>query len=969
MRFNKLLAISAVSFLMMPVAHAASHCLKGTFSVGANPYWTPGQLTIANQCDSTQSLDQQPISFVSQNSDGKPVLGVQTFYGWPNGSSNFTYKTVAQNNVATAILHGSVAAKASVTLSFGVGGLGDSSFDVGTAQNSLTIGGSGPTPANGEIDVTVDPSGAAGNTQADEIKVEGSKESQPHIITVTNWNATTKYALKDLPHDTYVVTIAPLQNGSIGVAKPASVIVDSATPQTVDVSYESHTQNCFSGKLSGFDANLWYTKPELTVTNVCASAQNLNGVQVSFTSRTINNGPVAEQAIWGDWPYTSTAFTHDSNNKATATLKNANNSQLAPGQSVHLHFGIEPNGAVFDSAEAISTLRIGNGGPTPIPVNDGIIDVTVDPSGIANEGEVGEIKITGSKATTEPKTIEVKNWSKLTDYQFIGLPHDTYTVSVLPVKDSKDDYTGYADPASFTLNSPITQLVKVNYRPLPASGSLQLELGAAPMKNAAGPVAVKVEDDTTQQDWTKQLNWNSDTVFQDLPAGAGNHYTVTMSDVTNGLQTASAATVWHPLVVKNTVTPVQLSFLPPVNNPTQTVTFNLSGLPSDTTASLDIKDIYTNDFAKASLSNGETTEQLPIDDTFTVNAVAKSLPVSIHPQNFTLSASTQPPVVTVQFSNTPPAANKFVVYWGGWNGGTYNLENLTKTVNVLNLAFANINSNNQVDTSVSGYISNVPAQGSQMWPSYVSWTAYKYHHPDTKVLLSIGGATFSSIWATQLTPATVATMAQNIVTVVDTQYPAYSGNFAYPADLLGNVEMNGVDLDVEAGGRVSPVIATNVIALIKAMKQDFIAQGHPDKLITLAGFSVGADPDDSSCTSPGSIHCGEDVPILQGAGNDLNWVNVMAYDAGMDYATSKYQLAMANYASYVGKAKTILGLDLQSQWQVPIPETPAQLMAKAQWALANGYAGAMLWGVNIINNPATEQSYVDAISQAFHSLF
>lgn len=80
-----------------------------------------------------------------------------------------------------------------------------------------------------------------------------------------------------------------------------------------------------------------------------------------------------------------------------------------------------------------------------------------------------------------------------------------------------------------------------------------------------------------------------------------------------------------------------------------------------------------------------------------------------------------------------------------------------------------------------------------------------------------------------------------------------------------------------------------------------------DKLITMATFSVGADPVDD-CTAPGSVHCGEIIDLLTQFGCFLDIVNVMAYDAGADWAENKYQIAMENYFALVGE-KAVLGLD------------------------------------------------------------
>jgi len=305
------------------------------------------------------------------------------------------------------------------------------------------------------------------------------------------------------------------------------------------------------------------------------------------------------------------------------------------------------------------------------------------------------------------------------------------------------------------------------------------------------------------------------------------------------------------------------------------------------------------------------------------------------------------------------ANNKFVVYFGGWEGSEFDLNSkLAANVTAVNLAFANITSQYQVDTAASGYLTNIPAPNIQLQPTYINWTTYKYHHPNTKIILSVGGATYSSIWTQILTPNSADTIARNIAKIVNQTYPAYKNQFSYPSDLLDNVTIDGVDIDAETGDvRLSETIANNVIALITDLRKYL----QPGKLITLAGFSVGADPIDN-CTVPGSVHCGENISILQQAGNLLDWVNVMAYDAGKDYATSKYQIALANYTKYLGYEKTVLGLDIQNQWP-GFQETAAQLADKATWQRQHQFGGVMFWGVNVNNTPNQEKTYVDAISE------
>ncbi len=302
------------------------------------------------------------------------------------------------------------------------------------------------------------------------------------------------------------------------------------------------------------------------------------------------------------------------------------------------------------------------------------------------------------------------------------------------------------------------------------------------------------------------------------------------------------------------------------------------------------------------------------------------------------------------------SSSRFVVYWAGWTGSMYDLSKLNSKANVLDLAFANY-INGKIDTSASGYLL-FEQKGTRPWPSYLNWTRYAAQHPQSKIILSLGGATYGQIWETlaNASPDKIKQMAEVIANALNAKYYVYSGPDNDPKKTDKTVALSGIDLDVEAGGaRISDNASRAVVQLIKDLKPLI-----PGKLITFAGFSVGADPV-GACTVPGSAHCGEDLYILQNAGQYLDWVNVMAYDAGQDYATSKYKIAMDNYNKLIGKNKTVLGLDLQPQWGLSQPETSQQLADKAAWEKSQGDGGAMLWAV--INGSGDPYQYVDAIAE------
>jgi hypothetical protein len=68
--------------------------------------------------------------------------------------------------------------------------------------------------------------------------------------------------------------------------------------------------------------------------------------------------------------------------------------------------------------------------------------------------------------------------------------------------------------------------------------------------------------------------------------------------------------------------------------------------------------------------------------------------------------------ITVKFAN-PATRQQFAAYWAGWTGDQHDLSTSYSDIGLttLYLAFADYSSG-KIDTSISGYICEVPAEGS-----------------------------------------------------------------------------------------------------------------------------------------------------------------------------------------------------------------------------------------------------------------
>ena len=698
----------------------------------------------------------------------------------------------------------------------------------------------------------------------------------------------------------------------------------------------------------------------LTITNHCQKAIDMRGTMVQFDANTALNG-----GFWGDF----NPLAYPSNPILTATAQGDHyvvsgvlnfpegnkwwkpNTVLSEGSTITMSFSVKPS-------DTLSNFNVYASGPTP-PVQKGEIDFALPkaPSGIT--GHVPAITVKQDHGSYQT-TIKDASWGQ-TNYALKSVPYGDYTISVANAQDgSGDSYVGHAQPNHLVIQNAQGMPVAISFTPAPATGAIVVDLPQqAVVKDAAKPV-LHIKDVTAHKDMPDvTLAWNHKTTIADLPAG--DTYALSTDDIVGQYDQYMPA--FTPgadvVVVKNTSKSVTLHYQhTPIK--TERVSVDVTGLPkAKDKVTFTFTDQLHHTYQSAAVGNGHTKAlmHLPVGREYnataqTITVDGKSYSPTLTPAHFAVSDKP----VHLQAKYQANSYN-FVAYWTGWSA--YELTDLAKTkVNVVDLSFANVlqqGSDYVVDTSVSGYIADVPKVGSQMWPSYVAWTKYAYDHPNTKFMLSVGGATFSAIWTNVLTQESAMPIAKAIVAKLKTEYPVYSGNFANQKDQLGIVHLAGVDIDAEAGGqRLNSTIAANVSLLINDIKQL-----DPTTLVTFAGFSVGADPE-GACTVSGSVHCGEDLPIFKAVGHHLDWVNVMAYDAGEDYAKFKYQEAMQNYANAVGKDRAYLGLDLQPQWDVPHPETPEELATKAKWAVDNGYGGIMFWA--IMQNSPGPYVYLDTIS-------
>ena len=337
-----------------------------------------------------------------------------------------------------------------------------------------------------------------------------------------------------------------------------------------------------------------------------------------------------------------------------------------------------------------------------------------------------------------------------------------------------------------------------------------------------------------------------------------------------------------------------------------------------------------------------------------------------------------------------PRAVSYLTSWGGV--GVESVETLKEvTANTLLLSFGGWDENGNISTS-----DNIAAMPSyDPWfvqaSAYSAWSQLKLEQPNKKIMVAFGGEKYESIWSYLESPQTRENLAQNMVKLLNTNFPVYKKNLK-PGEMVGEclytnwegqcdmgvnqlagtVQLDGVDFDFEKVARLTPEENDNVLAVAKRVRELLNASGSK-KLISLTTYHVGADPD--ACQSnqvtdncsfiedSRSSHHGEALPLLTKGKDVFDFFNVMAYDAGTRF---KYDVAMANYARAIGdKKKIVLGQTINDQWgpEGRFVESRDTNVKRAGWQAENGYGGFFIWTLGYNNQQLSLSQQVDYFNE------
>lgn len=335
-------------------------------------------------------------------------------------------------------------------------------------------------------------------------------------------------------------------------------------------------------------------------------------------------------------------------------------------------------------------------------------------------------------------------------------------------------------------------------------------------------------------------------------------------------------------------------------------------------------------------------------------------------------------------------AVSYLTSWGGIGAGSVETLKDVKA-NTLLLSFGGWDANGNLSSSDN--IVSMPTYDP--WyiqaSAYSGWSGLKLAQPGIKMMVAFGGETYESMWAYLASPQTRENLAQNLVKMLQTNYPVYQKNLK-PEEmagkclhtnwsgacdmgvnqLAGTVQLDGIDFDFEKVARLTPEENDNVLAVAKRVRELLNASGSK-KLISLTTYHVGADPAEcqsnqvtENCSfteSSRSNHHGEVLPLLTKGKDVFDFFNVMAYDAGPNF---KYDVAMANYARAVGdKSKIVLGMTINSQWgpEGRFVESRQTNVNRAGWQAENGYGGFFIWTLGANDQQHSLSQQVDYFNE------
>jgi len=217
-------------------------------------------------------------------------------------------------------------------------------------------------------------------------------------------------------------------------------------------------------------------------------------------------------------------------------------------------------------------------------------------------------------------------------------------------------------------------------------------------------------------------------------------------------------------------------------------------------------------------------------------------------------------------------------------------------------------------------------------------TALKAKNPNTKTLVAVSGATYTNFGGL---------------------------NIQAIAKFVADFGLDGVDIDYEpsnsgctaAGGKVSCQTDQGYINVVKSLR----AVLPRPLILTTAGWSIGAYGQGAFANSqPQGANTGLAVNMLLSVGSQLDWVNIMSYDASN--ALDPKEAFNAYRSLFSGQLNA--GVEVPPEaWGGHI-YTVGKVQDLASYVNSDKNGGMMLWSLHKANNGAVSNDNPDALLMA-----
>ncbi|WP_299695414.1 glycosyl hydrolase family 18 protein [uncultured Vibrio sp.] len=323
---------------------------------------------------------------------------------------------------------------------------------------------------------------------------------------------------------------------------------------------------------------------------------------------------------------------------------------------------------------------------------------------------------------------------------------------------------------------------------------------------------------------------------------------------------------------------------------------------------------------------------------------------------------------------------EFNPYWTSWGTDSAQMEELSDQITTIHLAFVGMNE----DFELIGTNSLLQYRGDDspefvdnVDPTYMNWTTKKYLNPETKISLAMGGAHETQTWQLLKNTENVPAYVNSLNDIVNDVFPVYEQIESNRYQKVGYVQIDGLDLDIEALDiEKDPIWSENIVTMI-----DSFTENNPNKVMYLTGMHTAGDAPscqqggsfEEGCSYPaGSAYAGSLTLVLEGIkDNDvaLAKYQVMAYDAGRQGIEYDWEVALENIAKYIPREDIILGVSIGSQWSPGgvFVEPMDEIKTKALRQKELGYGGVMSWAVGAggAEVPTTQVQQMNEIAESF----